>query len=292
MRYVEIFEGISSIVYHATEIYRLMKILQLNKFLLTPSIGTESDQEHNGKKMFFLSTTRSKVGSYHYPIHQYSDGKCLLVLDGQKLMQDGFSGGPVDYWGGGALSKDNNEMEDRIISMKSEIPNALKYIKEIHIYMNTHKEKKDERLETMIRMLRKVLIDCKTKGTPVFVYDSIPAFNLLQKDKVDKNIDFKVQPESPDKWGQRKPTNYFAPYMELLKKSNESQLSSEGKRYLNKFRYYQRDAIIGMKNDIHNHKTDANRDNLMKLLKAMQQLGISSVQEFYDYVNNKWKELE
>lgn len=104
-----LFEGISPIVYHATGIIDGFKILNSGAFRLSPSYQSEVENDIT-KKLFHLSTTRSRLGGYHL-------GKSSMVffeLDGRRISQR-VSSIPVDYWGN---LNPTSEMEDRIVSDK------------------------------------------------------------------------------------------------------------------------------------------------------------------------------
>jgi len=133
-------EGLSDIVYHYTSVLNLKNIIRDNEFRASIALGSEPDLNINGKKFYYMSTTRSKGTGYNI-------GQVCLVLDGRKLHQR-YKGLPVDYW---QPSKDpdyyaspeqfikhafRSEQEDRIILDKPVIENALSYIKEIHIYID------------------------------------------------------------------------------------------------------------------------------------------------------------
>ena len=221
--------GLSDILYHATGIHNLYDILKTNKFALSTSLGSTADNDlHNNAsgKTFFLSTTRSRVGCYHYPTSKGQYGQCLLVLDGRKLMADGFSGGPVDYWGP-LFERKKNEMEDRVVSARPNINNASKYIKECHIYLDTNTPKRDTRLHGMVRLLRKTLLLAKTSHLPVYVYADNKDFNLLRKNRAvpvsGMNLEAEPPPPPYPAYPRRNPYSYkeygkafhslcFAPY--------------------------------------------------------------------------------
>ena len=97
-------EGISDIVWHYTK--DPVHILKSNKF----SLGTEtgSDITKSGKA-FFMSTARSKLGSY-----SNTSSGTIFKLDGRKINQN-YKGSSVDYWGGTkAREGGTQEMEDGI----------------------------------------------------------------------------------------------------------------------------------------------------------------------------------
>lgn len=134
----------TDVLYHITSIGLAVKILETNSFHLKPSDGTEAEEQLTNKGAYYLSTTRSKVGSYtRQSVWSYS---VIFVLDGRKLANR-YKIKPVDYWGtlkdgkpydtedAYHLRRDRNESEDRILSPTPIIP-AWDYIKEIHAHVN------------------------------------------------------------------------------------------------------------------------------------------------------------
>jgi len=130
-------ETLTDIVYHFTQSNLMVNILKTNSFSLTAAVGSKSDLDVNSNRFFFFSTTRSKSTGY-------VRGNVKMVLDGNKLNSN-YKSVPVDYWQYSKNPKDyinkndyntalkSNEQEDRIVSYKSEIPNAIKYIIAIHV---------------------------------------------------------------------------------------------------------------------------------------------------------------
>lgn len=130
-------ETLTDIVYHFTLTSSMVNVLKTNTFSLTAAVGSKADLDVNGNKFFFFSTTRSKNNGY-------TRGNVKIELDGNKLNHN-YKSIPVDYWQRSKNPKDyenkndyktahtSNEQEDRIISDKSEIPNAVKYIIAIHV---------------------------------------------------------------------------------------------------------------------------------------------------------------
>jgi hypothetical protein len=125
-------EGISDIVYHATNIGAAVKILQSDEFILTAPIGADAMVKGKTKQYFFLSTTRSKHGRYHMNNWQ----GVVMELDGRKLATK-YKGQPIDYWGPEfrKINPTGNETEDRIFSPTPTIPKATKYIKSLHVLL-------------------------------------------------------------------------------------------------------------------------------------------------------------
>ena len=155
--------GISDIVYHATTLQKLLPMLQSGNIELTPSSAIGADSEVGNKYPFFLSTTRSRVGSYHRSdAHYNSSNSVLLTLDGRALKQT-YAGAPVDYWGPDYRKRDaqKNEMEDRVYSLKNTIP-LFKFLKGIDLLSPDITE----------REMRQMRITCTKHHIQLRVYSS------------------------------------------------------------------------------------------------------------------------
>lgn len=181
MLILDLLEGISQVVYHSTRAQGFYSIMRSDQFQLTPDLGSSLERgfRKGNKKLYYFSTSRSRTGAYHYPTKEYSNGTVLFKLDGRKLMADGYTGAPLDYWADPEMPTyaDNDEMEDRIYSTKPVIPNAKKYITEIHIYYNP--DVNAASTQTAPSALRAGAIAAKRAGIPVYVYDNIAAYNSL-----------------------------------------------------------------------------------------------------------------
>lgn len=272
---------ISSILYHSTSLYGLYKILDTNTFQMSPVLGSNSDNRFQNKA-FFLSLTRSRVGQFHYPTHELHSGTALLVIDGDLLERHGFSGGPVNYWGPD-YKHVKNEMEDRIISDKPEIPNAMKFIKEIHIYSVSTSD-------NFIRTIRQAIILAKKNHIPCYVYSSAKDFNLLRKDKANiKPLNLETK-EVPERWPTTRVPNWFKGYSELLFKNKESELDEEGKYILYRFRrdYDNRDCLRDLKDHIQSTRSGSGRDSFIKFFNYMQRLKLKTAKDVVDFIRNKW----
>jgi len=287
---------VSDILYHSTGIWNVLSMLEENKIALTSSLGTGADAQQQSKgKYFFLSTTRSKLGQYHFPISKHQAGTCLIVLDGRQLMLDGFSGKPVDYWGP-EYKRSKNEMEDRIVSSKSEIKPATKYIKEIHIFFDTKEDRSRDqyRLDNITRVLRKTLLLGKKNGIGMFVYDDPQAFNLLNKAKTVSVADMNLEtpPQEPG-WVRGKRQDTFAPYTELLYKTDKSQLSKYAKQIVDRHLglWSKNEFRTIMESDIHNHRSGARGDdqaNLVKFINHMKKFKLATVKDYIEAMVKKW----
>ncbi len=287
-------EGVSPILYHVSQIHNVRDMLTDNAIRLTPDFGTGSEQEHKPEgKIYYLSTARSKTGSYGYPVSNSQKNGAMVVFDGRALMADGYTGKAIDYWGPEFRALGKDEMEDRIFSKKSVIPKASKYIKEIHILFD--RDRTDHRNDHVARVLKDLGYKAKRLGVPLYIYTDQQAFALLNKAKaasvasVDAPADKLPLPDTdiePRGYRGGPARNYFGGWIELLKVNDASRLSKAGKDALNRAHYF--DANQGVDADIHNARTNHQRPHLDKFLTVLQQFKINSTQELMTYVNNKF----
>lgn len=126
-------------LFHATDLNRLLKILQNDAIKLTYADGSDIESKLNQGFPFYLSTSREKFGGYARRGGGISNA-VVLVLDGRALERvQGIKMVPVDYWAGNNPNNDkDNETEERVLSQKQVLSNIKRYIIEIHIYCNTH----------------------------------------------------------------------------------------------------------------------------------------------------------
>ena len=160
-------EGASDIMYHFVEPKYILDILENDRFNTIAAMGSDTDYKINKNKFYYLSTTRSRSSGY-----KLSVGK--LVLDGRKLKQR-YEFAPVDYFQNPKSDKIptkyyiNNmqglEQEDRIITDKPSIPNASKYILEIHIYQQSSKT------------IQKIIELCEEFKIPIFIYNKLSNYH-------------------------------------------------------------------------------------------------------------------
>ena len=265
--------GISDTVYHYTSISSAANILEENRFALTFISGSD-DVNKPKDKYYYLSTTRSKIGSYHIG----STFGVLLKLNGTSL-RNNYVGNPVDYWGREfrKVAPSKNEMEDRIWSAKPFIEPATKYIEEVHIYFT------DVTHEGLKKQLRHLLIEAKKRKIPTYLYTDIESAKLLDKRNGIplSKIDIKTEPSEPSRsFGRR---DYMAPWLELYEKKDAAHLSTEAKRRLEGF--YYADDINVFKADIHNSKKGT--PALHKIIDILKK-NKWSIEDFYNHIQKKW----
>jgi len=190
MKLKQLTEGISSVLYHATSLKNAASIIESNEFRLAPTFKNGAEVSTGSTKLFFLSTTRSKTGNYTLISAGNRDGDAILVLDGDALGNN-YSGKPVDYWGR-TFRKETptkNEMEDRIYNDNPTIPNALRYIREIHVLF------KDKEISSNSRSY---LVELKKSGIPIWLYDDVKSYILQIKDNAKPLSEFLLS-----KWKNR-----------------------------------------------------------------------------------------
>jgi hypothetical protein len=276
---MKVSSSISDILYHYTSLSAATKILQENRFALTFVSGSD-DTHKPGNKYYYLSTTRSKIGSYH--ISSAENYGVLLKLDGVKLRSN-YIGNPVDYWGRefrkAAPSK--NEMEDRIWSEKPYIEPAKKYIDEIHIYFV------DVEHPVLKKQLKQLLILAKKSNIPTFIYTDAESAKTLDKRKAIPvtRINLKTEPEKPSRsYGIG---DSIAPWLELYEKDKKEYLSTEpfggAKRRLQSL--YSFDGLQSFLADIHNSKKGT--PALHKMVEILKK-NKWDVKDFYKHLQDKW----
>ncbi|CAM0080522.1 hypothetical protein VPHK567_0173 [Vibrio phage K567] len=179
----ELAEAVNDTVYHGTAIEYAIEILRHDKFKLSDSKGswsddtdTEINQKQGKDKRYFLSTARSSSSPYINDLDTFIHsevGDVIFVLDGRKLSHN-YRGKAVDYGRGDYAPDYGNELEDRVFSKKPVLPNASKYITEAHVFMKS--EKQASKLDDF-------MMEAKKKGIPVWVYDDKRAWQQTNKRK-------------------------------------------------------------------------------------------------------------
>ena len=300
-------ESVSQTVYHFSPLYAANEILKQKRFRLTTSLGTKTEKELQPRgTIYYLSTTRSKVGDY--TLHSsYKDG-VVFKLNGDWLNQN-FKGSPVDYWGGmlapGGFAPNEpvglkgryKEMEDRVFSTKPfiDLPSpATKLIQEIHVLLITDKYSH----EKMPIYARGVLLNAKRLGIPVWFYDNKEAFILQNKSKsvpITREMAQTLTNPKAEKFGVSHPEwprrDYFLPWRELYFKNKQSDLSRDADKLRRKVMYPGWDSPdSGLLNDIHNSKKDLPA-GLLKLFDIFKKLGIEEPLDYAKYLRDKWEKI-
>lgn len=136
MKLIEILtERVSDVVYRIVPGTTALRNLQTNSIQLTPVIyPTSKDASFQKGRFFYLSLARTPNNSF-FKIR--SDRNLVIfVMDGRKLSQN-YKGVPVNYFDDPKSDINKFEAEDRIISNKAVITDMSKYVKEIHVNIDT-----------------------------------------------------------------------------------------------------------------------------------------------------------
>jgi len=180
----ELNETLSSGIYRFISINDLERLLKTNTFSLALAAGANK----LSNKFYFLSLSRNKYGGFA----RANTGKegVTLVLDSAKFNTK-FKSKSVDYWGK-AFSTiapedvkkmppwkkeeylerklKNDENEERILSDKNTIPNALSYVKAIHVLAP-----EDEVYQSKFKDLKNA---ATMKKIPLYIYTDKKAWEL------------------------------------------------------------------------------------------------------------------
>lgn len=294
MRLIELItEGLSPVLYHYTNTNAALDIIKSNSFKLAASSGTHSEEQlRSGDRVYYLSTTRHKMGGYHLDNNLTG---VMLNLDGKKLGER-YKGKPVDYWGpdwygAGRKGYETREAEDRVYSVEPRIPNAKQYIQEVHVLFSEqgqkyHKEKAGVRN-------RRLLIAAKAAGIPVYIYEDPKAWLIQNKSKA-------VNPKSIAMLGtgdaakdldqrgyQRRRNKDFAGWLELYHVNDSDKLTSASKLQYGYITRYPHEGVTQLANDIHNNKTKP-ESGLTSLLRIMRKEKLTSPKEYVEFLEKKW----
>ncbi len=258
----------------------LIEILRGNKFRLNAFFGDSYRGKDIGKKYYYLSTTRSKLGSYHSQEHVVSG--IMLVLDGAKLAQK-YSGGPFDYWN----DKYHDEMEDRVLSNHPFIENAKDYITSIHILYQY-----DKGVDADGQQYLRAYYEAKKSGIPTYFYNSRKAW-LVQ------NTKHAIKPDLVDLWrdksisyASRVPKkNYLARWVEPYFKKNVEDMTEPARdiTYHLKYKRYAKNMLLpSLEVDVQNEKRNPT-PTLRTLIAVMRKEGVRTLSEYLDILYDKWE---
>lgn len=197
MKLTLLLERISDIVYRLIPGTTAYRNLKTNTFQLSMVYGDDSrDYRPQKGRLFYLSTSRTPDNSYF--LQERNLITVIFVLDGKKLSQN-YKGGPVNFYYTQSKSRRRYfEAEDRIISNKAFIPNAVKYIKEVHVYY-------EQSQSTNIKLLTALDSLIKQNGLMVHYYfDDYMNFMKLNTRKATTQLELgwfkdKYQPSDTEK---------------------------------------------------------------------------------------------
>lgn len=284
-----IIESVTDEVYHYTSVHNAADIMKTGTFKLARSTGNKSEEQYALPGFdYFFSTTRSKVGDYHRYV---GGGAVMFVIDGRWLTQR-YKSKPIDYWDRSWLTTPDRtrEAEDRVFSKTPTIP--IGGVTEIHVYLREQDEWKSP-------LTRGILLAGKKRGIPTYLYDNEQAWRLqdIRRAIPINQSQNKLSGQMPTKQMYRPPTNYLAPWIELIYKKSKAELSpaAEKLRYnLVNYgsRYKNEDSGLG--NDLSNERKPGSTgyDTATKLVAYMRKSGMTSPLELKNALCKKWEAIK
>ncbi len=275
----------TSEVYHFTQFPRALSILNNGAFVLTPTLKDIEKRVHKKagispkKDTFFLSTTRSLVGSYHMRDNQ----GILFTLDVAKLKQYGTLRSVVYY---------KEELEERLVSTESEIPVSVISGAKILIHRNTP--------ASGLSTIRKIVMKLKQLGVPIKFVDDPKNWTHpgVGSEEVPENVMSAINTDRPrvKRVAPRSKSNTAFPNMVrflLLTKMTRKQLPDEAYRFLSRYFTYRNDVSV-LSAEFHNliHETigsdSGGKSTTHDLAKLLKKLNIQTEMDLFDFMKNKF----
>jgi hypothetical protein len=277
----DLFESLSRVAFHYTNVAAAAKILQAGEFQLTSVLGSIEQQYAPKGHPYFLSTTRTKHGGYHSMI---GASAAMFVLDGNWFNHHYISRA-VDYWENRdpkKVSHRPHEAEDRVFAKEPTIP--LGGVAEVHILVTAGNESVHA---------RKALIATKQRGVPAYFYEDETAWRNLDKSK---SVPISDRPTLRGQERYRRGYDrkaYMQPWLELIQSTDQKQLSKAADkiRYSLSFDYDRHHAVQGLGNDLSNARkpnSGADREVAVKIIRFMQQNHLNTLAELVDFLAKKW----
>ena len=247
------------------------------------------------RKLYYMSTARSKVSDFRYPTFRNTQSMVSIVLDGRKLMADGYSGNPIDYWEGQSTT---DEMEDRVLSQEPYINNASKYIIEIHVLFVPENFSNSHLYDESKRMLRNAIKYGKTKGIDVYVYNNPKDFDL-QDTRRATGVDLKISGVSlfPDNTAEPykqketfnknryNPSIAFKSYTRLLYLSSKSEFNDIDYDIYRELSH----GLDVLKTMVHNNRNSRYRKDLDKFIKHLKKNNIADLKKYRNFIMGKFR---
>lgn len=280
-------ERISSRVFHYTRVFTAVKILESGQFELSHTLGTSWEAQFAPRGYpYFLSTTRTRYGGYHGWLGQDA---VLFELDGD-FYNRRYPGRAVDYWNNRDPAKDHHkahEAEDRIFSREAAIPAAIRVM---DVYVSAEAD------DAARARTRQVIILAKKAGIPVNLFNDQEAWRRRDTRKLADVSQLKGQDPARGYVSRRK-GGYLKPWMELIQAKTKAQLSKDAdrKRYDLQYTYDRQGLAKSLAVDLSNARKpgpDPDRNNAVRIIKFMQQNGLSTVEDLVNYLADKWKNVK
>lgn len=291
-----IIEGLSSIVYHYTSVGSALKILKSGHFSLTSVYGSIEAKYAPKDHPYFLSTTRTRHGGYHSNVVGYAG--VLFVLDGRYYSRH-HKAAPIDYWQdrdpiktGTVYLGRKHEAEDRIYSKTSELD--IGGVKEIHVLCE------EDAGDNVKSYVRQILLEANRLGISSYFYVKSSAWLNLDKRKVASVSVLKGanKPEIQKHIMSWKPKGYMLPWIQLIFGKTIKDLDYDAIKIARNLQYdYDLDREVRkLSNDMDGVRRataafEKDRQNLIKIIKYIQQNKLESIKDLAEHVRDKWKNI-
>lgn len=249
-------ESITDIVYHASDIHNAVGIVDDGKLSLRPVSVNNHEIEFAKRKnqIYFLSTTRSKLGHYHSKERAF----VVFQLDGKKLSHN-YSASPVDYFHTDKNYKSRDkgdEMEDRLYSSNPEIP-LWKYLVSVSIVADNNDPYYGAAIHHIVETLSKHKIPYKLFKDIKHYYNNKSDLTLNDYDNdtmyaPDKHV------HKPDEQSEK----ILAAYVELLQGKEWETLSDTAREVYDNLHWYDIQRLI-RKITTSSHSTKFNKSDIV-----------------------------
>lgn len=280
------------VLYHHTNLLNALNILEKGEFILTPSVKKVEMDIHKktgqstAASSFFMSLTRSILGSYH----SASRIGVFFVIDGKRLEQHGKISSVVYY---------DDEFEDRLMSSKPSVKiDGL--IKEIRIPISPKIVADPQSDKHKIRM-RQIVIKAKLLGIPVKFQEirdgklsEVWASPLLSSDVIPDFLKQRMTSEPTYPTSHKKSEYDRIRLYKMLITTNltREKLPPEAKKVLDR-NFRSRIDIPAIQAELHNASTDVrNRHSqspIHQLKIEMNKRNLSNPDDIFDFVYNKYQ---
>lgn len=299
----DLFESLSRVIYHYTNLHNAVSILSSGEFQLSSTAGSVEDSWAPKGYHYFMSTTRTKFGGFH---ERTGNGGVMFDLDGN-YYNARYKSGPVDYWGQRDASKSQraSESEDRIFSKTPTIP--IDGVTSIHVYVKPMDAKDRENwAKGAPGWARKVLLLAKKRGIPAYLYEDEELWRR-QDPKGHVEITKRETLTGPDLYKatnnrrrlSRQPNRSFTPWFELINVNSTDKLGERARSFAYDLSYdnpyYSNSLIQSLKTDLSNARkpnSGNDRESAIKLLQWMQKNRLNTVEEAVNFLAKKWKSIK
>lgn len=283
-----IVERLTSIVYRYVKLSEALAVLQDKEFKLTSVVGNRVEEPINQGYKFYLSTTRSKAGSYHQSPQM---GGVMFKLNGD-FYNTKVKGVPLDYWSKSRSyspkGPDRDEAEDRIMSNSPTLP--IDGVLEMHMILPDTSKDPDNSFKQRVKEFVKL---AKHLQIPTYLYTDLRSWVLQDKTKTISQKDHPIFTKGRIDIGNSRFGEYIEPALngvvELITKSDEKQLTPPAAKFLYNVRYYNTSDSVSNALSNANRSDRAGYQYTVKIVNFMHKHGLKNTQDLDAYLKNKWK---